>query len=41
MQLLHLRMKILEYAGWLVSADSLEISAMIVEVVRWFAMVLA
>ena len=40
MQLLHQRMKILEYAGWLVSEASLETSAMIVEVVRWFAMAL-
>jgi hypothetical protein len=41
MQLLHLRTKILEYAGWLVSVALLETSAMIVEVARWFAMVLA
>jgi len=38
---LHLKTRILASAGWLVSVASLEISAMIAEVARWFAMVLA
>ena len=41
MQLLHLRTKIHAFVGWPVSVALLETSAMIVEVARWFAMVLA